>query len=47
MKIVFISPDRQKIAIFSGDRRLSDGSAAGSEVCLGEWMPDNVVDQAG
>jgi hypothetical protein len=35
---------RQKIAIFSGSRHLSGGSAAGREACLGAGggMPDNV-----
>ncbi|NIA09247.1 MAG: hypothetical protein GWP10_05810, partial [Nitrospiraceae bacterium] len=44
MKIVSISPDRQGIVIFSGNRHLSGGSAAGSEMCLGEGdrMPENV-----
>ena len=38
-----MSPERQKIVIFSGNCHLSDWSAAGGGGCLrGDMMPDNV-----
>ena len=45
MKIVSSSPDRQRIMVFSGDRHLSGGSAAGGVVYLDKWgrMPDSVM----
>ena len=43
LNIVSISPERQKIAICSGDRHLSGGS--GGVVYLDKWgrMPDSVM----